>query len=468
MRQTKWKRKLLNNLPLLLQIAIYPTVWGFLVAFNSGGLFIAISLFLLSLLSLYTFIRVFKLTEYFNDYVLATLNINCLGLILLAHFTTYSDPFNFEPLKELYFLFLSGAFCGVLFKNFLRNRSLYIPIFLGSLTLLLATFNVFISVGYFMANLVSADIYGKERDTLSEIKAVALGNAVFTFLLTGYWIQTNPEGLYKISIYYPLSVLFGTFLLFGFQKLLDLLPYMYSDEKLEKLANITNPLIEEMMLRAPGTYHHSVMVSLLAESLAKKVGADPLLTKVGAMFHDIGKLVNPQYFIENVNGENPHKGLKPEVSVAIIKNHVEEGIALAKKYNLPKEIVKFIPEHQGTKLIKYFYYKALEENPNVERSRFQYAGPIPQSKETAIVMIADTVEAMVRALKNPTPEDVKKTVKRALEMLKEEGQLEAAGLTEKDIKKIEKTLVDLIMSYYHERIKYSEKPKAKRAVKLQT
>ena len=382
-----------------------------------------------------------------------------LSLITLSAVLSKVDPLSLEPYREAYYLLFSGSIGGVLTKGFLRKRSIYPPLLTGALTLLIATLNFFVTVGFFLGNLVAADIYGRYRNTLAEIAAVAAGNAVFTLLLVGYWLIVEPKGVWKAILFYPLSVVVEIFLLFGLEKLLDLLPHMYSDGKLEKLANLSNPLIEEMMLRAPGTYHHSVMVSLLSEALARKIGADALLTRVGAMFHDIGKLINPQYFIENVNGENPHRNLKPEVSASIIKNHVEEGIALARKYKLPQEVVKFIPEHQGTKLIKYFYYKALEENPSVDEGKFRYSGPIPHSKETALVMIADTVEAMVRALKRPTVEEIRKTVRKALDTLKQEGQLDAAGFSPGELEQIEKHLVELILSYYHERIKYPEKPR---------
>ena len=394
-----------------------------------------------------------------GDWVDFTLRAVLLLLITLSAVLFKWDPFSLAPYREAYYLFFSGSIGGVLARGFLRNRPVYPLLLTGTLTLLIATLNPFVAVGFFLANIVAADIYGRYRNTLGEIAAVAAGNAVFTLLLVGYWLMVAPQGVWKALLFYPLSLVVETFLLFGLEKLLDLLPHMYSDGKLEKLANLSNPLIEEMMLRAPGTYHHSVMVSLLAEALARKIGADALLTRVGAMFHDIGKLVNPQYFIENVNGENPHKNLKPEVSASIIKSHVEEGIALARKYNLPEEVVKFIPEHQGTKLIKYFYYKALEENPSVEEEKFRYRGPIPHSKETALVMIADTVEAMVRAIKHPTEQRIKETVKKALDTLQKEGQLEAAGFSPGELEQIEKHLVELLLSYYHERIKYPEKPR---------
>lgn len=415
----------------------------------------------LGFLTALTFIlfRFEKLKYLFGNKVFFTLHLVVLVLISLALVGKETDFLHLKPFDEGYLLFFVGSIVGILSKTFLRTQPVEQLVVLSSVGILLASKNIFATVGFLLGNLVSADIYSRRRDTVWEIAAVTAGNLVFTLLLLGFWLQESPSCVWKVLYLYPLSLVSEIFILFGLQKLLDLLPFMYSDEKLEKLANISNPLIEKMMLEAPGTYHHSVMVSLLAEGLAKKLGADALLTRVGAMFHDIGKLVNPQYFIENVNGENPHKYLKPEVSASIIKNHVEEGITLARKYNLPEEIVRFIPEHQGTKLIKYFYYKALKENPHVDERKFRYSGPIPQSKETAIVMITDTVEAMVRTLKNPTVQEIKQTVHKALNMLKEEGQLCSSNLTEEELKTIEKLLTELILSYYHERVKYPEKPK---------
>ena len=399
-----------------------------------------------------------------NKNTTATLVLTFSLLILLARVISTYDPFKLAPYNEAYYLLLVGTSVGILLKTFIRREDIFPILLVVAISLLFAQPDPYTFVGFILGNIVAADLYGRRRDTISEILGVLAGNIVFSAILMGKWIQIAPYKLWEVPIIYIVSVFTVILLVFGLQKFLDLFPHMYSDEKLEKLANLSNPLIEEMMLRAPGTYHHSVMVSLLSETLARKLGADPLLTRVGAMFHDIGKLINPQYFIENVNGENPHKNLKPEVSASIIKNHVGEGISLAKKYKLPEEIISFIPEHQGTKLIKYFYYKALEENPNLSEEKFRYPGPIPQSKETAIVMIADTVEAMVRSLKNPTAEDIKNTVNKALNLLLEEGQLDKVNFSPEELKKIKKLLTELLLSYYHERIRYPEKPKNVRNV----
>jgi putative nucleotidyltransferase with HDIG domain len=358
--------------------------------------------------------------------------------------------------SEFSYLIFVGSIVGVLTANFLRRERSVSVIFLLALLIFLATKNPFYALGIFLGNAIAEDIYANYRNVLAEIGGVAIGNLIFISLIIAYLLITHPQMIIKVLVYYyPLSVLVGTLLIFGIEKILNLLPFMYSDEKLLNLMNLSNPLLKEMLLKAPGTYHHSVMVSLIAEALAEKIGADPIITKIGAIFHDIGKLVRPSYFIENIsNGENPHMKIAPEVSAAIIKNHVKEGLNLAKKYNLPKEIIPFIPEHQGTKLIKYFYYQAKKKNKNIDEKKFRYDGPIPQSKETAIVMIADTVEATIRALKNPSPEDIQMVVENTIKNLKEEHQLIESGLTEKDLEKIKTLLIEIIKSYYHERIKY--------------
>lgn len=441
-----------------LSITLYALFLSFLLGFPKNNAFIYIGGFLFNWFFLYGFYRLCNFKILFEDEIYITLNLVFLLLLFSTSVIKYLEKAILLGVGEGYYLILVGSIVGILAGSFLRKQSIKGILLFTTYAVLLSSKNLFITVGFTLANLVSADIYRRYRKTVYEIFALTVGNAIFTLLLVGYTLVSEPSKVEAYLLLYPVSVIVQIFLLFGLQKLLDLLPYMYSDEKLENFASLSNPLLEEMLIRAPGTYHHSVMVSVLSESIAKKLDADPLLTKVGAMFHDIGKLINPKYFIENQNGENPHDSLKPEISAAIIKNHVDEGLKLAHKYKLPKEIIKFIPEHQGTKLIRFFYMKALEENPNTSEGKFRYKGPIPQSKETAIVMIVDTVEAMVRALKNPSPEDIKKTVRRAISNLLQEGQLKDSGLSKEDLEKIENLLTELILSYYHERIKYPEKP----------
>lgn len=449
-------KKLLS--PYWFQIFLFSATWSLFISLQLGKPEL-IFLLLVGLFVVFLLLRRKWGNLLFKDNPThATLNGIFTLLLGIATFLKWRDPLCLGDYSDAYYLIFVGSSVGILSKAFIRRDGIDNILLAIGFTLFLASPNIFLFIGFLLGNFVAADIYGHRRDTASILKAALVGNGIFTAVMTGYWIEVNPKRLWKILYIYPLSVISVIFHIFGLQKLIDLFPFMYSDEKLEKLANLSNPLLEEMMIRAPGTYHHSVMVALLAETIARKLGADALLTRVGAMFHDIGKMVNPPYFIENANGKNYHKGLKPEVSASIIKSHVDEGIALARKYKFPEEVIDFIPEHQGTKLIRFFYHKALEENPSVDERKFRYSGPIPQSKETAIVMIADTVEAMVRALKNPTKEEIKKTVKRAVDNLLEEGQLKDSKLTDEELKKIEELLTELLISHYHKRVKYPEKP----------
>ncbi len=454
MRHSKLKGIEILEVFIPLALSFYTTFLASLGNFEPKRLAI---IFTISAVLFYGTYFLKPLQQIYRDKRQLVLLITILTLLGIAKFGQNFNWFHIDIDTNLYYLLFLGSLNGVLIKTFLRKEDIYPLIILTTLSLGVVSLNIFTTLGFLIANLTSADIYEKYRNSPFAIISIIVGNTIFATLLVANQLLNNPFGTIFYLILLPISIIIQTFLLFGIQKLLDLIPFMYSDEKLKSLASLEHPLIEELLLRAPGTYHHSVMVSLLSEALARKLGLNPLIVKVGAMFHDIGKMVNPQYFIENRNGVNPHDKISPETSAAIIKGHVIEGINLARKYNIPEEIIAFIPEHQGTKLIKYFYHKALEKNPNIAIEKFKYAGPIPQSKETAVVMIADTVEAMVRALKNPTVEDIKKVIDRALYNLQSEGQLDSSQLSPEEIEIIKETLLELLTSYYHKRINYPEK-----------
>src|SRR5690606_29638113 len=187
--------------------------------------------------------------------------------------------------------------------------------------------------------------------------------------------------------------------------------------RLLELANPNQPLLRRLLLEAPGTYHHSIMVANLCEAAAEEVGADSLLARVGAYYHDVGKMKRPYFFIENqFGGVNPHEKIAPNLSALIITSHVRDGVELAREYGLPEELIKFIREHHGTTTVEDFYNKALEDEhgQGVLEENFRYPGPIPQSKETAICMLADGAEAAVRAMTRPTPGRIEATVRKVI------------------------------------------------------
>ena len=229
--------------------------------------------------------------------------------------------------------------------------------------------------------------------------------------------------------------------------------------KLQELADLNNPLLRQLQMNAPGTYHHSINMANLVEIIAEEIGEDGRLACVSAYYHDIGKTENPLYFIENTNREdNIHLKLKPTLSASIVKSHVRFGVEIAKKYKLPKEVIAAIKEHHGTSLIKYFYVEAYKENPNFDISLFTYPGPRPQSKITAILMILDSIEAASRTIEIPTRENLERLIENIVNDKMAQGELNDSGLTLKDIEIIKRISFQKIIVSLHERIKYPELP----------
>ena len=227
-----------------------------------------------------------------------------------------------------------------------------------------------------------------------------------------------------------------------------------------ELSNPNHPLLRQMLLKAPGTYYHSMMVSNLAEAAAESVKADALLARVGAYYHDIGKLKRPYFFSENqLSGENPHTKLSPNLSSLIIGAHPKDGAELGGKHRLPEPILDIAVQHHGTSMISFFYQQALEKNNREEVSsdKFRYEGPKPQSKEAAIIMLADAVEAGVRSLSKPTSNRVETMIKRMIREKLEDGQLDQCDLTLKEIDQIGEAFVYIMSGIYHSRIEYPEK-----------
>jgi putative nucleotidyltransferase with HDIG domain len=228
--------------------------------------------------------------------------------------------------------------------------------------------------------------------------------------------------------------------------------------KLLEFSDLNSSLMRELMLKAPGTYQHSLMVANLAERAASEINANALLTKIGAYYHDIGKMKHPEYFVENQKDidDSIHNKVSPKISSTMIISHIKYGIELAKSYGLPDVIINFIPEHHGTSLVKYFYHKALEHSEKVSKEEFMYPGPKPKSKETAIVMLADSIEAASRTLQKTTTQKIKELVTKIITSKINDGQLDECELTMKDIKKLSISFKDTLLGIYHQRIEYPE------------
>jgi hypothetical protein len=244
--------------------------------------------------------------------------------------------------------------------------------------------------------------------------------------------------------------------------------------QLLELANPSQPLLRRLLIETPGTYHHSLMVGNLAERAAEQIGADPLLTRVAAYYHDIGKLQNPLAFIENQAGEeNIHDLLSPEESAQILQAHVANGIDLAYRYRLPKTIIAFIPQHHGTALMSYFYARAQEQAiaaagaapgmpaadeaaASVDQARFRHAGPRPQSREAALIMLADGVEASVRSLTDHSEPAIRAMVQRIIDERLHGGQFDECDLTLRDLELTKEAFVAQLLGMYHRRVEYPQ------------
>jgi cyclic-di-AMP phosphodiesterase PgpH len=228
--------------------------------------------------------------------------------------------------------------------------------------------------------------------------------------------------------------------------------------KLLELSNPNHQLLKKMLFEAPGTYHHSILVGNLAETAAGDIGANSLLARAGSYYHDVGKIKRPYFFKENqITNDNPHDKITPKLSTLIITSHTKDGVELAEKYKLPNDIKRIIEEHHGTTLVRYFYVMAMNDgSEKVEESSFRYEGPKPSSKESGIVMLADSVEAGVRSLSNPTVLDIEKMVEKIVKEKVEDGQLDDSNLTLKDLENIKRSFVKVLKGIFHNRIEYPE------------
>ncbi|MGD2207208.1 MAG: HDIG domain-containing protein [Anaerolineae bacterium] len=296
--------------------------------------------------------------------------------------------------------------------------------------------------------------------------AVALTNAAVILL---FGLLAPEQDMLKVSINAVVGVVAGGMAasltlaaFFALSALLDVItPFQLMD-----LSRPTHPLFRRLLLKAPGTYHHTLLVSNMAEEAAERIGADGLLTRVGTYYHDIGKTVRPYFFTENRVGDiNPHERLDPRTSAQIIISHVQDGLDLAEKYHLPSAIRAFIPEHQGTGLTLYFYRMAVKEagddGDSVREEDFRYPGPKPQSRETAIAMLADSCEARVRSARPSSLEEMDRIIQDTIESKVDEGQLDESDLTLRDLKEIRETFLSVLQGVFHPRVKYPEPVKVK-------
>lgn len=288
------------------------------------------------------------------------------------------------------------------------------------------------------------------------------------FIFVGYFFAVCAISFVRYSpfveiarawLYGAINALLCPVLSYGLMVIFEYLFDVTTDATLLELSDLNRPLLRELAMQAPGTYHHSILVGTLSEAAAEAIGANSLLARVGAYYHDIGKMEKPEYFVENQRGgKNPHEKLTPSMSYLVIINHVKRGLEIAEETRLPKDIRDFIPQHHGTNLITYFYKKAMEkaEDTEVHESDFRYPGPKPQTKETGIVMLADAVEAAARTLRDPSVSRIRSIVNGIVDERFRKGELDECPLTLRDLNLIKESFERTLNGIFHARVQYME------------
>ncbi len=409
----------------------------------------------LALLMLVLFVQKYRETIFKDNTQMLFLFFNIVSIIALATYLirldinlVYLAPITIVPIiVKAFFDARLGLFTHVitvLLLAFIVPNSfefVYLQIIAGMITLLTVSelykrANLFISVGQIVLIYIVAYLAFRvvQSGGIEQIKINHLGYLIGNGLLV--WLLSQ-------------------LLIYIYEKSFGLI----SDISLLELSNTNSPLLKELADKAPGTFHHSLQVANLAEAVANEIGANAMLTRVGALYHDIGKIRKPTYFTENqMTGVNKHNELSPKESAKIIIGHVIDGIALAKSKNLPDRIIDFIRTHHGTTSVYYFYKKECEllGEENVSIADFQYPGPMPFSKETAILMMCDSVEAASKSLKTPTSTSIDAFVEKIIDVQMSNGQFLNANITFKEIELIKKVLKKKLNNIYHLRIEYPD------------
>jgi len=407
---------------------------------------------------------------------LATALLGIVALLKLFQLSTDALGEEFLSIPSSSYIYLFPIATGAMLVRIVLNSEVAI-----AFTLLIGYFSAALmgnQLFYFIFTVVGS-LIGAHRVARCEqrsilIKAgVSVGGINVLMIIAYNLLSGNPLRMTLLPdlIMGFLGGALASVLVLGIVPVVEIVFGYTTDIKLLELANMDHPVLKDLILQAPGTYHHSIIVGTLVEAAAKSIGANPLLTRVSAYYHDIGKLKKPLYFIENVGGEdNKHNHLTPAMSALILISHVKDGVEMARENRLGERIGHIIQQHHGTSLISFFYQKAKgKENPEMEsvnEGDFRYPGPKPQTKEAGIVMLADSVEAASRALTDPTPSRIKSLVQRVTNNIFLDGQMEECELTLKDLQKIQESFDRILTAIFHQRVDYT--PEASEATKKWT
>lgn len=370
--------------------------------------------------------------------------------------------------RDIFFLAVPVAALAAIVRIVLNSESAFPFAVLISIAYGLFTSTPLFMTAYALATgLIAADSVAQCR-TRTKMLLTGVRAAAFGFLLLAFHHLLSGSLLSLDFLRASASVLAGgvmtSLLLMAATPAIEFLFSYTTDIKLLELANLNHPLLKNLIVQAPGTYHHSIIIGSMVEAAAESIHANPLLARVAAYYHDVGKTKNPLYFAENLReGANPHESLTPPMSVRILLSHVREGLDLARKNNLGTKIGSIIEQHHGTSLIRYFHHKAQELRRNGakisdDEREFRYPGPIPQTREAGLVMLADSVEAATRSLEDPTPEKIQIMVQKVINLIFKDGQLNDCELTLKDLNQIAKSFTKILTALHHTRPVYPTNP----------
>lgn len=403
-------------------------------------------------LMLFLFLKKFRNDIYTNNTKVTFIFFN---IILMVFLTTIIVKINAD-----YVYVVPLCILPLILKSFFDAR---LGFFTHVLTLLLLGFIVPDSFMYLFLHIIAGvvTILSVEELYKRANLFISVGQITLVYIIGYLAFSIIQEGSldgieWKYFGYFFLNgmvTLFAHPLIYGYEKIFGLV----SDVSLLELSDTNSKLLKELSLQAPGTFHHSLNVANLAEAAANEINANAMLVRVGALYHDIGKMKNPSFFTENqVNNINPHEDLTPKQSATVIVDHVLDGIEIARKNNIPDRIIDFIRTHHGDSLVYYFYKQQEKENGSAKKEDFQYPGPKPFSKETAILMMCDAVEAASKSLKNPTAIKLSDFVEKIIDTQLESGQFVNADITLREIRDIKKVLKLKLNNMYHLRVEYPE------------
>ncbi|GMN11874.1 HDIG domain-containing protein [Croceitalea sp. MTPC9] len=406
----------------------------------------------LVLIMLFLFLKKYRPEIFANNNKVTFIFVNILLMVFITTLVVKND--------ENYVYVVPLCILPLILKNFFDAR---LGLFVHVLTILILGFVVPNSFEYIFLQIIAGIVTILSVSELYKRANLFISVGQITFIyIVGYFAfhiihEGNLDNIewitFGIFLLNGMLTLFAQPLIYLYEKIFGLI----SDVSLLELSDTNSKLLKEMANKAPGTFHHSLQVANLAEAAANEIGANAMLVRVGALYHDIGKMNKPTFFTENqITNANPHNDLPPKESAKIIIDHVIEGIELARKNNLPDRVIDFLRTHHGTTLVYYFYKKQKELDENVDENNFRYPGPTPFSKETAILMMADSVEAASKSLKSPTYAILDEFVEKIVKGQMQANQFLNANITFKEIEMVKKVLKQKLTNIYHLRVEYPE------------